>query len=134
MNKKVFIFDDNIEILELCTEILQDIGCEVKTSPTTNRVEQQVADYMPDLIFMDNWLPDMSGIEATKLLKANDRLKNIPVIYFSANSNISELANQAGADDFLAKPFDIDKFEETVKKINELRASINEIVKELEDE
>ena len=114
--KKVFIFDDNIEILELCTEILQDIGCEVKTSPTTNRVEQQVADYMPDLIFMDNWLPDMSGIEATKLLKANDRLKNIPVIYFSANSNISELANQAGADDFLAKPFDIDKFEETVKK------------------
>lgn len=116
MNKKVFIFDDNLEILELCTEILQDIGCEVKTSPTTNRVEQQVADYMPDLIFMDNWLPDMSGIEATKLLKANDRLKNIPVIYFSANSNISELANQAGADDFLAKPFDIDKFEETVKK------------------
>lgn len=116
MNKKVFIFDDNLEILELCTEILQDIGCEVKTSPTTNRVEQQVADYMPDLIFMDNWLPDMSGIEATKLLKANDRLKKIPVIYFSANSNISELANQAGADDFLAKPFDIDKFEETVKK------------------
>ena len=116
MNKKVFIFDDNLEILELCTEILQDIGCEVKTSPTTNRVEQQVADYMPDLIFMDNWLPDMSGIEATKVLKANDRLKNIPVIYFSANSNISELANQAGADDFLAKPFDIDKFEETVKK------------------
>ena len=116
MNKKVFIFDDNIEILELCTEILQDIGCEVKTSPTTNRVEQQVADYMPDLIFKDNWLPDRSGIEATKLLKANDRLKNIPVIYFSANSNISELANQAGADDFLAKPFDIDKFEETVKK------------------
>ena len=116
MNKKVFIFDDNLEILELCTEILEDLGLEVKTSPTTNSVEEQVSSYMPDLIFMDNWLPDMSGIEATKLLKANDRLKNIPVIYFSANSNISELANQAGADDFLAKPFDIDKFEETVKK------------------
>ena len=114
--KKVFIFDDNIEILELCTEILEDLGLEVKTSPTTNSVEEQVSSYMPDLIFMDNWLPDMSGIEATKLLKANDRLKNIPVIYFSANSNISELANQAGADDFLAKPFDIDKFGETVKK------------------
>ena len=71
---------------------------------------------MPDLILMDNWLPDMSGIEATKLLKANPQLKDIPVIYFSANSNISELANQAGADDFLAKPFDIDLFEKTVKK------------------
>ena len=116
MNKKVFIFDDNIEILELCTEILEDLGLEVKTSPTTNSVEEQVSSYMPDLIFMDNWLPDISGIEATKLIKANEALKHIPVIYFSANSNISELANQAGADDFLAKPFDIDKFEETVKK------------------
>lgn len=116
MNKKVFIFDDNIEILELCTEILEDLGLEVKTSPTTNSVEQQVTDYMPDLIFMDNWLPDISGIEATKLIKANETLKHIPVIYFSANSNISALASEAGADEFLAKPFDIDLFEKTVKK------------------
>ena len=116
MNKKVFIFDDNIEILELCTEILEDLGLEVKTSPTTNSVEEQVSNYMPDLIFMDNWLPDISGIEATKLIKANETLKHIPVIYFSANSNISALASEAGADEFIAKPFDIDLFEKTVKK------------------
>lgn len=116
MNKKVFIFDDNIEILELCTEILEDLGLEVKTSPTTNSVEEHVSSYMPDLIFMDNWLPDISGIEATKLIKANETLKHIPVIYFSANSNISALASEAGADEFLAKPFDIDLFEKTVKK------------------
>ncbi|QDP84368.1 response regulator [Chryseobacterium sp. SNU WT5] len=115
-NKKVFIFDDNLDILELCTEILNDIGCEVKTSPTTNSIEQQVSEFSPDLILMDNWLPDMSGIEATQLIKANDTLKEIPVIYFSANSNISELAKEALADDFLAKPFDIDEFEEMVKK------------------
>lgn len=116
MNKKVFIFDDNIEILELCTEILEDLGLEVKTSPTTNSIEEQVSSYMPDLIFMDNWLPDISGIEATKLIRANEALKHIPVIYFSANSNISALASEAGADEFLAKPFDIDSFEEVVKK------------------
>ena len=116
MNKKVFIFDDNIEILELCTEILEDLGLEVKTSPTTNSVEEQVSSYMPDLIFMDNWLPDISGIEATKIIKSNEKLNHIPVIYFSANSNIGALANEAGADEFLAKPFDIDLFEKTVKK------------------
>ena len=38
--KKIFIFDDNLEILELCSEILEDLGCEVKTSPTTTNVEQ----------------------------------------------------------------------------------------------
>lgn len=114
--KKIFIFDDNLEILELCSEILEDLGCQVKTSPTTNNVEQQVLDYMPDLIFMDNWLPDISGIEATRMLKSNENLKNIPILYFSANSNIDALANEAGADDYLAKPFDIDQFEEVVKK------------------
>lgn len=114
--KKVFIFDDNLEILELCTEILQDIGCEVSTSPTTNRVVEQVAAYMPDLILMDNWLPDISGIEATRLLKSTEVLKDIPVVYFSANSNIGTLAKEAGADDYIAKPFDIQLFEEVVLK------------------
>lgn len=114
--KKIFIFDDNLEILELCTEILEDLGCQVKTSPTTNNVEGQVSDYMPDLIFMDNWLPDISGIEATRMIKSNENLKNIPILYFSANSNIDALAKEAGADDYLAKPFDIDQFEEVVKK------------------
>lgn len=114
--KKIFIFDDNLEILELCTEILEDLGCQVKTSPTTNNVERQVSDFMPDLIFMDNWLPDISGIEATRMLKSNENLKSIPILYFSANSNIDALAKEAGADDYLAKPFDIDQFEEVVKK------------------
>lgn len=114
--KRIFIFDDNLEILELCTEILKDLGFEVKTSPTTNGIIQQLTQFLPDLIFMDNWLPDMSGVEATRIIKATDELKNIPVIYFSANSNISELAAEAQADDFIAKPFDIDSFEEIVNK------------------
>ena len=114
--KKVFIFDDNVEILELCTFILEDMGCDVKTSTTTNNIEQQINDYMPHLIFMDNWLPNISGIEATRLIKANENLKHIPVIYCTANSNISELAEEAGADAYIAKPFDIYQFEDIAKK------------------
>ena len=117
--KKVFIFDDNEELLELCTIILEDIGCEIKTSVTSNNIEQQVKDFSPDMIFMDNWLPDISGIEATKILKRNKDLQKIPVIYFSANNNIGALAKEAGADDFLAKPFDVAAFEKIVKKYGE---------------
>lgn len=116
MKKKVFIFDDNVEILELCSYILEDLDCEVRTSPTTNEIVRQVKDFMPNLILMDNWLPDISGIEATKLLKADHVLRHIPVIYFTANSNIHELAEEAGADAFLAKPFDIGQFEEMVQQ------------------
>ncbi|SFH79526.1 response regulator [Halpernia frigidisoli] len=114
-DKKVLIFDDNVQILELCTEILEDLGCEIKTSPTTMDVVEQVLDFMPDLILMDNWLPDVSGIEATQMIKAHEDLKDIPVVYFSANTNISSLAEEAGADGYFPKPFDIYKFEEMVK-------------------
>lgn len=114
--KKVFIFDDNEELLELCTIILEEMGCEIKTSTTSNNIEKQVSEFMPDIIFMDNWLPDISGIDATKQLKANKTLQHIPVIYFSANNNINDLAKAAGADDFLSKPFDISAMENMIKK------------------
>ncbi|TCC93851.1 response regulator [Pedobacter frigiditerrae] len=114
MPKKVFIFDDNNDILELCTLILEDAGYEIKTSATSNNIVEQVSAYMPDLIFMDNWLPDVGGIEATQELKSHPDLKHIPVIYFSANNDVSALATKAGADSFLAKPFDIHALEEIV--------------------
>lgn len=114
--KKVFIFDDNTDILELCTFILEDAGYEIKTSSTSNNIIDQVSAYIPDIIFMDNWLPDVGGIEATRELKAHATLKNIPVIYFSANNDVMLLADQAGADGYLSKPFDIQDLENIILK------------------
>lgn len=114
--KRIFIFDDNLQILELCEEILDDLDCDIKTSTSTNNVVEKIRNYRPHLIFMDNWLPDISGIVATRLIKSETDLKDIPVIYFTANTDITKLAQRAGADDYLAKPFDIGVFEEKVKK------------------
>jgi two-component system alkaline phosphatase synthesis response regulator PhoP len=114
--KKVFIFDDNTDILELCTFILEDAGYEIKTSSTSNNIIDQVTAYIPDIIFMDNWLPDVGGIEATRELKNHEELKNIPVIYFSANNDVMALADQAGADGYLSKPFDIQELENIILK------------------
>lgn len=114
MTKKVFIFDDNTDILELCTLILEDAGYEIKTSTTSNNIVGQVSAYMPDIIFMDNWLPDVGGVEATQELKSHPDLKHIPVIYFSANNDVSFLAKKAGADSFLSKPFEINELEDAV--------------------
>lgn len=115
-NKKVFVFDDNPDILELCTIILEDAGYQIRTSITSNDIIGQVSAYMPDIIFMDNWLPDLGGIQATKAIKNHPDLKHIPVIYFSANNDISSLADEAGADSYLSKPFDIAALEDIVKK------------------
>ena len=114
--KKVFIFDDNREIIELCLLLLEEFNCEVKTSPTTNDAVAQIKAFQPDLIFMDNWLPDVSGVQATQAIKEDPELTHIPVVYFTANYNIKELAEEAGADDYLSKPFDIAGFEKIVNK------------------
>ncbi|WP_285060598.1 response regulator [Pedobacter ginsengisoli] len=115
-NKKVFVFDDNADILDLCTIILEDAGYDIKTSSTSNNIVDQVMAYTPDIIFMDNWLPDVGGIDATRALKRHGTLKNIPVIYFSANNDVESLAQQAGADGFLSKPFDIQELENIISK------------------
>lgn len=115
-NKKVFVFDDNTDILELCTIILEDAGYDIKTSSTSNNIIDQVMGYTPDIIFMDNWLPDVGGIDATRELKAHAELKHIPVIYFSANNDVKSLAEQAGADGYLSKPFDIQELEDIIIK------------------
>ncbi|RZK55710.1 MAG: response regulator [Pedobacter sp.] len=116
MNKKIFIFDDNTDILDLCTLILEDAGYDIKTSATSNNIVDQVSAYMPDLIFMDNWLPDVGGIGATQAIKADPELKHIPVIYFSANNDVKALAETAGADTYLPKPFDIQELENVVSR------------------
>jgi CheY-like chemotaxis protein len=116
MNKKVFVFDDNVDILELCTIILEDAGYDIKTSSTSNNIIDQVMGYTPDIIFMDNWLPDVGGIAATRALKSHAVLKDIPVIYFSANNDVKSLADEAGADGYLSKPFDIEELEKIISK------------------
>lgn len=115
-NKKVFVFDDNTDILELCTIILEDAGYDIKTSSTSNNIIEQVMAYTPDIIFMDNWLPDVGGIDATRALKGHAQLKAIPVIYFSANNDVKSLADQAGADGYLSKPFDIEELEGIISR------------------
>ena len=115
--RKIIIFDDDEDILSICTYILSEQGWEVHTFTDCNSVAERVETVMPNVILMDNWIPDAGGIIATQTLKKNDSLKRIPVIYFSANSDIQLLANHAGAETYLAKPFDIEELERVINAV-----------------
>lgn len=115
MKKTILIFDDDVNILELCSIILTECGYHVETSETSHDIIEKVTAVRPDAILMDNWIPEIGGIEATKLLKRNPEFKNIPVIYFSANNDIQMLAKEAGADAHIAKPFDLEELENLMK-------------------
>jgi DNA-binding NtrC family response regulator len=116
-NKKVIIFDDDEDILSVCTYILEEHGWEVHTYTDCNNIIDKVNSIQPRVILMDNWIPDAGGIIATQTLKKDEELKKIPVIYFSANSDIQLLASHAGAETYLAKPFDLDDLEKVITKV-----------------
>lgn len=107
MGKRILIFDDDITILNILKYILEAEGWEVLNSNHSNNVIEQVIYFKPSVIMMDNNIPDCGGIAATQSIKKHKELKHIPVIFFTASNEIKELAQRAGADAYLAKPFDL---------------------------
>lgn len=115
--KRIAIFDDDEDILSICSYILEEQGWEVYTFTDCNEITDKVSRVLPDVILMDNWIPDDGGITATKTIKGTKALHHIPIIYFSANSDIQSLASQAGAETFLAKPFDLEELEQVINRV-----------------
>jgi two-component system cell cycle response regulator DivK len=115
--KKVVIFDDDADILSICSFILEEQGWTVFGYTDCNQIVEKVSSILPDVILMDNWIPEDGGIIATQRLKNTEVLKKIPVIYFSANSDIEILASHAGAETYLAKPFDLEDLERIINDV-----------------
>ena len=115
--KRILIFDDDKTILSVFTIVLEASGYEVDISETSHDILEKMDAIRPDLIIMDNWIPDIGGVKATRILKNHAVYKDTPVIYCSANSEIENLANQAGADDYLPKPFDLLELEQKIESL-----------------
>lgn len=117
MEKSVLIFDDDVDILSILTYLLEEKGWKVTTKTTCANLIDDITEAKPDIIMMDNWIPQSGGKIATQEIKSHKEFKSIPVIYFSANNDIEKLAQEAGADTFLAKPFDLDHLESLLETV-----------------
>lgn len=113
-NKTILVFDDDKAILDIFSIVLESSGYKVAVSSTSHDIIDKVKKVNPDVIIMDNWIPEIGGIEATRLLKSFPEFQHIPVIYCSANNDVVSLANLAGAETYLSKPFDLDELEKKV--------------------
>lgn len=104
----ILVVDDDADILEFLRIILEEEGYTIVTSDKGEYLEQLRNGDLPHLILLDMLLSGKDGREIVKYLKSQQATRHIPVIMFSAHPNAEETARQAGADDFLAKPFAID--------------------------
>jgi CheY-like chemotaxis protein len=125
--KRVLVCDDDVSISEIVALVLTDADYEVYTIPDCNDMIEKIETINPAVIFMDHNIPDEGGIVATQAIKADPDTKDIPVIYFTASDDIDDLAEKAGADYILQKPFNIKQLEDTVNKaFNSYQANITE--------
>jgi len=111
MRNKILILDDDEDILYFCSVVFENLDFDVVSSPHSDDIITQVEQAQPNIILIDNWIPGLGGVKAIQELKKREHLNKIPVILFSANSNLAVLAEEAGADSYLKKPFDLDELE-----------------------
>jgi len=117
VSKKILIIDDEEYIANMLELNLKEIGYDCRKCTTTQEGIKTAQEYIPDLIIMDIMMPNIDGLEATKILKNNKLTRNIPILILSAKSTEEDLeeARLAGADGFICKPILPQKL---IKQIN----------------
>ncbi len=113
---KILVIDDDSAIVDATKMILELEGYLVQ-GQTDGHSVKKIIQYKPDLIFLDLWLSNMDGRQFCQKLKANPKTKNIPVLFFSASRSIELNAQQAQADAYLSKPFEMDLLLEKVREL-----------------
>ena len=121
MGKKILMFEDDAFTAELNEYLLADRNYNVQNRYNVDHVLDDITDFSPDIILMDLRIPSIGGDKAIEVIKNNDNTKHIPIILYSADVRIENIANEVSADACLKKPFDIDEFvdliEEKIKPI-----------------
>jgi len=110
------IADDDPGIVDAVEMLLEFEGYQV-TSTVDGSTVLDMKDELPDLLLLDIWMSGEDGRDICKKLKHTDATKNIPVIMISASRDIKESALESGADDFLAKPFEMNELLEKIEKL-----------------
>lgn len=116
---KILIVDDEPINLEFFDVMLSKLGFEIEKAVDGEEALIKVQEFNPDLIILDNIMPNLSGWEVTKLLKQDRqyrKYRTIPIIMFSAMGNVKDKIEgfELGIDDYITKPFN---FSEVLARI-----------------
>ncbi|MBI5824994.1 MAG: response regulator [Chloroflexota bacterium] len=116
---RILIAEDEPDIRELVAFTLRFAGHEVIATSNGEEALNQAFEVIPDIILMDVRMPRMTGYDACRAMKADPTLKDIPVVFLSAKGQDSEIQTglDAGAEEYLLKPFAPDQLTERVKAI-----------------
>jgi CheY-like chemotaxis protein len=118
--KLVLIVEDEPDNREIIRTVVEEIvGYEAALASDGEAALQAIATRTPDLILMDLMMPVLNGFETIRALKAQSATERIPIIAVSALSRPrdQEQAFEAGADDYISKPFDLDLLADKIAEL-----------------
>lgn len=106
--KRVLVVDDESDVTELLEYKFKQAGFAVRALNDPLRVIGLARDLRPDLIVLDVMMPELSGIQLLRMIRADALLRDTPVMFLTAKSETEDRLKglEIGADDYLAKPFD----------------------------
>ncbi len=115
--KKILIVDDNELNITLLLNALGDMY-DVSVALSGKEAFEAIEDELPDLIVLDIIMDEISGIEVCESVKREERTAHIPVIFLTAaHDALKSTAYDAGADDFLGKPFEVAILRAKIKRL-----------------
>jgi DNA-binding response OmpR family regulator len=107
MQKHILIVDDNKDLLTMLTAMLKTKGYSISVSETAEGIVSTIKEIRPDIILMDMLLSGADGREICKEIKADNEIASIPLMMLSAYPQAITDCLEAGADEFIEKPFDM---------------------------
>lgn len=112
MTKAILIVEDDPMSLKLIRDLLRVSGYATIEATDGKMGVALARDMKPDLIIMDIQLPEMDGIEATRILKTDPTTKDIPIVALTAYAMASDKRRmqEAGCNDYITKPFQVREF------------------------
>jgi len=105
---RVLIVDDSASLLSFHSAILQQAGMTVSTVQDPMNIMNTLLEFDPDIILMDMYMPECSGVELAKVIRQLDNIVSTPIVYLSSEDDFNTQleAMSLGGDDFLVKPIE----------------------------
>ena len=126
MAHRILVIDDEQDILELVQIMLEDAGYLVTIAQKDVAFETLAMNVLPDAIILDMLLSGKDGRTIARRWKSQRETMQIPILMLSAHPSAEQEALEAGADDFLAKPFEMDEFLSRIATLVNRNAGSNE--------
>jgi len=131
---RILLVDDTPENLDVLSAILEDLDCQLLVATSGERALEIATKQLPDLILLDVMMPEISGFDVCKRLKADTNTREIPIVFVTARTDDVSTGFQLGGADYIIKPINADEVKARVtyqlerKRLLEELKSFNQLL------